>query len=292
MKNYGTLLKKIRLAKGLSQKTIYEGIMSRQAYYLIESNETIPAFDNFLLLLERLFLTTEEFLTLLDSDLFPDQDLLFHEISQAAFYSDKKHFFVIFEKLDYLYQKTKNEKYFFVLILAKALFHMYFETNDISIYDEKLMTLTKPIRKYLLGIETWHYYELKLLSNAIYCFPPEKAITLGQLIQKKVENKSEQKKYKEMALTIYLNLSLLCLRHRHFQHALDFATNAKMQANSPFYMFEKISAILNYEIADTALKQTALSTLAKKQLHLLGELDYPEIVQEYQRLLTHIQIPF
>lgn len=285
MKNYGTLLKKIRQEKGLSQKDIYDGIMTRQTYYLIETNVSMPSFDKFLMILEKLFISVDEFLYLLDPETYPTDHHLYHQLSQAVFKHDQQMFDTLTEDSQKLYETTRNQKFFHLNLITQAMAHLNKAAND-SDSMKFLKQLMYPIKYYLTGIDKWYLYELKLLNNSLYCFELSEAIALGTLVGKKIDSLNHLKQYQDIKLRIYLNLSSLCLNCHDYENTLLFSALAKENAHIDYRLFEMIIANLNYEIAQTMLQKKDGTTQITHYLFLLESLDYQETVNEYKKILA------
>lgn len=284
MKNYGTLLKKIRQEKGLSQKDIYEGIMTRQTYYLIETNASMPSFDKFLMILEKLFISVDEFLFLLDPESFPTENHLYHQLSQAVFKKDTERLSLLTERSQQLYTSTNNKKYAHLTMITQAMSYL----NSEQIESDSIDTLKKlmlPIKQYLLGIDRWYLYELKLLNNSLYCFELSEAIALGVLVGKKLDTLGSLEQYQDIKLRIYLNLSCLCLNCKDYKNTVLFSTLAKENAQTDYRLFETIIASLNYEIAQSVIQKKPVHSNIKNYLTILETLDHQATVKEYKQLL-------
>lgn len=284
MKDYGTLLKKIRQEKGLSQKDIYEDIMTRQTYYLIETNASMPSFDKFLMILEKLFISVEEFLFLLDPESFPAENHLYHQLSQAVFKKDKDRLISLAEKSKQLYVTTNNKKYDHLNLITQAMLYLnseQIESNDTG----PLKKLMLPIKQYLIGIDKWYLYELKLLNNSLYCFDLSEAIALGSLVGKKIDTLGSIEQYQDIKLRIYLNLSCLCLNCQDYENTVLFSTLAKENAQTDYRLFETIIASLNFEIAQAVIQKQPVNSNITKYLAILKTLDQQVTVKEYKQIL-------
>jgi Rgg/GadR/MutR family transcriptional activator len=284
LNNYGTLLKKIRLEKGLSQKDVYSGIMTRQTYYLIETNVSMPSFDKFLLILEKLFLSVKEFLYLLDPEAFPEESHLYYQMSQAVFKKDEQCLKFLVQSAEQFYKTTNNKKYFHLYLIAQAMLLINFKTEGIKT-NHSLKRLMRPIKNYLIGVDTWYLYELKLLNNALYCFNLAEAISLSNLVTQKVGALSQTEAFQDAKLRIYLNLSSLCLSYKDYTHTMHFSKLAKQNALMDYRLFETLIADLNYAIAHSAVTSKQQTAKIKKYLEILDYLDYDKIVEEYQNIL-------
>ncbi|OJG70857.1 transcriptional activator, Rgg/GadR/MutR family domain-containing protein [Enterococcus quebecensis] len=279
------MLKKIRQEKGLSQKDVYEGLMTRQTYYLIETNTSMPSFDKFLIILEKLFLSVEEFLELLDPTSFPTENHLYQQLSHAVFKKDEKMFDLLIEKSQQLYTATNNKKYFHLNLITQAMTCLNKEQikpEDMAILKQLLF----PIKQYLIGIDKWYLYELRLLNNSLYCFELSEAIALGILVGKKIDRLSNMEDYQDIKLRIYLNLSCLCLNNQDYENTMYFSILAKENAKKDYRLFETIIANLNYEIAQVANQEKQINDKITKYLTILDGLDYQETIYEYQKTLS------
>ncbi|MTD38400.1 helix-turn-helix domain-containing protein [Erwinia sp. CPCC 100877] len=286
MNNYGTLLKKIRLEKGLSQKDVYSGIMTRQTYYLIETNVSMPSFDKFLLILEKLFLSVKEFLYLLDPEVFPEENHLYYQMSQAVFKKDEQCLNFLVQSSEQLYKATKNKKYFHLYLIAQAMHLINFKKEDTKT-NRSLTHLMRPIKNYLIGVDTWYLYELKLLNNALYCFNLSEAISLSKLVTQKVGPLSQTEVFKDAKLRIYLNLSSLCLSYKDYSHTMHFSKLAKQNALMDYRLFESLIADLNHAIAHSAVTSKQRTAKIKKYLEILDYLDYGKVVEDYHDILEN-----
>lgn len=285
LENYGTLIKTIRQEKGLSQKDVYDGIMTRQSYYLIENNISFPAFDKFLLILEKLFLTVNEFLDILDSSLFPNENQLYFQLSQAVLKKDQLTLQLLIRTATQLYQETQNKKYEHFQLIARAMLQLNFPAADHAKLED-CQSLMEPIKNYLLAVDNWYLYELKLLNNALYCFNLSEACSLVLLVVKKIDTYPQHESYQTIKLKIYLNISFLCLKAREFNQCMFFAKIAKEHAQIRCFLFEAIIATLNFEIAFAATSQLTTSKEIEKNLNMLEAMDFTETVKEYRHLLT------
>ncbi|EOL49312.1 helix-turn-helix domain-containing protein [Enterococcus caccae] len=289
MENYGTLIKKIRQEKGLSQKDIYEGIMTRQTYYLIETNTSMPSFDKFLMILEKLFISVNEFLYILDPEVFPTENYLYHQLSQAVFKKDETRLSLLLDKSQQLYTSTNNKKYLHLNLITQAMTYL----NDKQMEPDSLYRLKElmlPIKEYLIGIDKWYLYELKLLNNSLYSFELSEAIALGTLVGKKIDVLGNMEQYQDIKLRIYLNLSSLCLNRQDYDNVLFFSTLAKENAQTDYRLFEKVIAHLNYEIAQTTKHKQAKNSNITNYLTILETLGYQKTVLEYKNILKSCAI--
>jgi transcriptional regulator with XRE-family HTH domain len=181
MNNYGTIIRSIREEKGLSQKYIYEGIVSRQAYYLIESNLSIPSLDNFLKILERLNISFNDFLYLLNSEHFPSDKELYDKLILLKAKNDSQSFKTFIQQMENSFLDTSNEKYRHFSCIAKATF-LYLFPSDSDKNNHELEHFIEPIKNYLLEIETWYLYELRLLHLSLFGFSLKNLEVLENLL--------------------------------------------------------------------------------------------------------------
>ncbi len=258
--------------------------MTRQTYYLIETNVSMPSFDKFLMILEKLFISVDEFLYLLDPEMCPTEMQLYRQLSQAVFKKDQNMLDSLAEKSQHFYSLTNKQQYFHLNLITQAMSYLNKEPVEAEATNF-LNELMQPIKQYLIGIDKWYLYELKLLNNSLYCFELSEAIALGILVGKKIDVLSHLEQYQDIKLRIYLNLSSLCLNCQDYENTLLFSTLAKENAQNNYRLFETIIAKLNYEIAQTANLKQSENLQINHYLTILENLDYKATVLEYKKIL-------
>lgn len=67
-KDFGDVLKEIRIDRGYSQQYVADGIMGQSAYSKVERSEIEPTFRKWLAILEKLNISVEEFRYNLNKD--------------------------------------------------------------------------------------------------------------------------------------------------------------------------------------------------------------------------------
>ena len=78
-KDFGDVLKEIRVDRGYSQQYVAEGIMGQSAYSKIERNEIEPTFKKWLAILEKLNVSVDEFRYILNTDNLTTKEKLINE---------------------------------------------------------------------------------------------------------------------------------------------------------------------------------------------------------------------
>ena len=68
VKDFGDVLKEIRIDRGYSQQYVADGIMGQSAYSKVERSEIEPTFRKWLAILEKLNISVEEFRYILNKD--------------------------------------------------------------------------------------------------------------------------------------------------------------------------------------------------------------------------------
>ena len=78
-KEFGDVLKEIRIDRGYSQQYVAEGIMGQSAYSKIERNEIEPTFRKWLAILEKLNISVDEFRYILNKENLTTKEKLINE---------------------------------------------------------------------------------------------------------------------------------------------------------------------------------------------------------------------
>ncbi|KGR75269.1 helix-turn-helix domain-containing protein [Ureibacillus sinduriensis] len=155
----GTVIKEIRMSKNIPSNKVYRNILTRPAIAKFEKGLSDTSVEKFFLILEALNITLEEF------------EVLYYKAENKDFQYTKQYAEAYYNKnIDELrkiaqgakkdFEFTGNVKYrhyqAIVLLLIDQLKDNHENENEQVI-----------IRDYLMGCNTWGYYEITLFTNTI-----------------------------------------------------------------------------------------------------------------------------
>ncbi|WAO22239.1 helix-turn-helix domain-containing protein [Paenilisteria newyorkensis] len=285
--NFGETIRKIRKDKNFTQKELSEGILTRSHLSQIETNNYYPSYDKFFLLLNRLNVIFEEFLFVQN-----DQKMLFNqqirsEISEAANSNDTEKLKNLAVTANDLYDKTDNITYYHYMLICKALISY----NISHTVNDEMIEFVTPIKEYLFGMDNWYLYELKLFNNIIYALTVEEALLFARTSLKRLGNFQYFLEFRHIEQHIYTNLSTLCLEHRDFQAAKNFAEIAIEKATKYTLVYEKVCSELNHAIAIINLGEDGNAyEVIRKNMLIIEYLEFDNLHEHFSSFLKKYEI--
>ncbi|MBC1457009.1 helix-turn-helix domain-containing protein [Listeria newyorkensis] len=285
--NFGETIKKIRKDKNFTQKELSEGILTRSHLSQIETNNYYPSYDKFFLLLNRLNIVFEEFLFVQN-----DQKMLFNQhirsqISEAANMDDTEKLKNLAVTAKDLYEKTENITYYHYMLICKALI-----SYSIShVVNDDMIQFVTPIKEYLFGMDNWYLYELKLFNNIIYALTVDEALLFSRTSLRRLANFQYFLEFQHIEQNIYTNLSTLCLEHKNFQAAKNFAETAIEKAKKYMLVYEKVCSELNHAIARIKLGEDGNAyEVIEKNMLILEYLEFDSLHGHFSGFLKKFEI--
>ncbi|KGL38154.1 hypothetical protein BMT55_09720 [Listeria newyorkensis] len=285
--NFGETIRQIRTDKNLTQTQLSEGILARNHLSQVENSNYFPSYDRVFMLLDRLNVTFEEFL-FVQNDLQPHDKQQFRvDINEKASLNDYSQLQQLSLDADKLYEENANISYYHYSLICKAVIE-YGLSNKIN---KTMIQHVEPIKKYLMSMDNWYIYELKLFSSIIFSLTVEEAIFFSRKAFKRLHTFRCFLEYQHIEQHLYLNLSTLCLEHRDFISAKNFAKNAIKTAKNYRLVYEKICSELNHAIACIKLgeDENTYETIRKNML-VLEYLEFNTVHKHFSDFLKKYEI--
>lgn len=243
--NFGETIRQIRTDKNLTQTQLSEGILARNHLSQVENSNYFPSYDRVFMLLNRLNVTFEEFL-FVQNDLQPNDKQQFRvDVYESASLNNSDQLKQLSIEADRLHKENGDIYYYHYSLICKAVI----EYNKETAINQEMIAFVSPIKKYLLSMDNWYIYELKLFSNIIFSLDVEEAVFFSRKAFKRLHNFRCFMEYQHTEQHLYLNLSTLCLEHEDFKTAKYFANFAIDTAKNYRLIYEKICSELNHAIA-------------------------------------------
>lgn len=155
----GREIKRIRLARKIQAKDVYDGILPRSMYYRFENKDESISYPLLFKICQRLnidYRTLELFL----------RDENYHDIIEMIyffFFNDKSKLDDYSKQLRQKFIDTGSIKYKHLAIISHNLYLKYFHNT----LDEQEVA---DFRSYIFGMDNWNEYEAYLLINGIFLF--------------------------------------------------------------------------------------------------------------------------
>ncbi len=248
---FGTLIRKIRIEKGLSQEQLCDGICSQKTMSQIESGEHLPKGTRFDALMQRLGLSASHYYhVFLGADAFEafeKQNLLCDLISHRK-YDEAEEMITALEQ-DKLFKTGTSLQFLFNAKATVLLFkHLKYEDALELLY--KAIKITKPkfneakVSAYLLSFE-----EIEILNRIATCYArlgrTEEAIKLWFSIKDSIENTyyDEREKSKKYPLIVYNLTKHLGLTGR-YEEAIELCRKAKAMcvSNNRYFLYPALTS--------------------------------------------------
>lgn len=186
---YGATLKNIRKQKGLTQKEVYTGVVSKSFYSDVEADKYSVSVDKFQGLLKNLNISFEEFFYFHNQmDLSDAQEL---EKKIDDYYKQGK-----FEELFSIYQEYYSSNSREIRYLASKAYLLVLITNS-NFYNFSRDPLNEIISN-LESTKSWTLNEIKLAKLVLLSIPEKKMTESSNLYKKISEQLSKYKNFSDM----------------------------------------------------------------------------------------------
>ena len=282
MEEYGKLLKRIRLEKGLTQKELSAGILSRSHLSDLENGNYYCSFDKFLQLLRRLNVSLHEFDLYLKESIYQEdfrRKIKIEAAVNAHDIAEMKRLLAEFPIVDEKNVRMRHEK---LLLEALIEYHQNHQIMNLTRYQE--------ILDYLSRVSEWGMYELNLLANFLFIFDMDTLPIITQQIYKKANKKNASDEYTYLYLRLLINLSDFYLKNLDYQTCQEIAQQAIAMAYQKNNLFELTLAKIHFYLADILKTQQIHPNLPLycQYLHSVGLVELSQMIQEDIHYYTNI----
>ena len=231
MENFGAVLKDIRISKNFRLKDLSCNEISESTISRFENGITKLSINHFYILLNRLGISFSEFEELVHC-YYSKKECLFEELEHAVNSSD---IFLLQELVNKIELKQKQEKslcnYHIKLIAEQQINRLANLPYNSSKCNE--------IIKYLLSVDTWMEYELKIFYNSVFFMNTKTIKLLYRIVIKKTRHflKTDTGAHKVIPLYLF-NLEML-LKNNLLDSAQFFIDDLENLLTRQRYYFEK-----------------------------------------------------
>ena len=231
MENFGAVLKDIRISKNFRLKDLSCNEISESTISRFENGITKLSINHFYILLNRLGISFSEFEELVHC-YYSKKECLFEELEHAVNSSD---IFLLQELVDKIELKQKQGKslcnYHIKLIAEQQINRLANLPYNSSKCNELI--------KYLLSVDTWMEYELKLFYNSVFFMNTRTISLLYRIVIKKTRYFLKTNIGTHRVIPLYLfNLELL-LKNNLLGSAQFFIDDLENLLTRQGYYFEK-----------------------------------------------------
>jgi len=216
MKEYiGKTIKRFRTNKLISARELCHRISTIQQLSNIENGIQIPSAEKFILYLERLNVGYEEFIFLMEDDYLKAKMLMRRNLAEYV----KRHNIMglqnLAEEAGELFHQYEDIYFQHAQSMSIAMACLL-ETNfDYECAREHLQT----IEDYLIDIDELGYYEIYLVSQCIFMFEIETALSFGKRASEAIEDRYSFYKNEIESCILLTNLAIYCLDYKKYYHS-------------------------------------------------------------------------
>jgi Rgg/GadR/MutR family transcriptional activator len=272
----GSTIKKFRISKGLTPAEVYQGIMSKTAYWKFENSDVDSSFEHVFKFLRRINVDLEEFISALpDVKTFEYEKVISER--QSAFNSQNL-------------EKMKDISWYFQELIkinnSVRYYHAYLVTEllILRLKEKKpLKKFSQPLYEYLMNCEYWNYYEIALFSDIMYVFDLNVLPTFFRKASKGISKYPKIYRSRNQEIGMYVNYLSLCVRSgnkeqvRYIVHSLNSDINLNEKST-----YNRIIIRWANKIAEGYLKHnTELFDEAKEVIQVFKYLEMESVFNLY-----------
>lgn len=215
-KEFGDVLKEIRIDRGYPQKYVAEGIMGQSAYSKIERNEIEPTFRKWLAILEKLNISVDEFRYILNKESLTTKETLINEFFSLNYNHLDDLKLVKGEIAAYL---EKDEDY--------LLRNLYYACESLIALNttqnvEESQLFAKKIWEQLEKFDRWYLVDIRLINTILFIFPIDVAVNIGERAVQQLVPYQNLKEAEVLLINVDINLSVLLIDDKKYPEALSY----------------------------------------------------------------------
>ncbi|MPM39792.1 hypothetical protein SDC9_86427 [bioreactor metagenome] len=215
-KEFGDVLKEIRIDRGYSQQYVAEGIMGQSAYSKIERNEIEPTFRKWLAILEKLNISVDEFRYILNKEKLTQKEKLINEFFSLNYNHPDDLNLLRDEIAAYL---KEVEDY--------LLRNLYYACESLIILNatqnvDEAQFFAKKIWGRLDKFDKWYLLDIRLINTILFIFPIDVAVNIGERATKQLIPYHNLKEAEVLLINIDVNLAVLLIDDKKYPEALCY----------------------------------------------------------------------
>lgn len=280
---HGEVVRKIRLSKGLTQKEVYLGIVSKS--YAIEFEKGNHSISATLLLgiLERLSLDMDEFI-------YISQDYRLNEQANYIFrysnYSNNHDLPALYQ----LFHELKEQQGAIAAVHAaevRSRIRIIEATNRTGSYtaDVVLSEDKATIIQYLTNLQTWTLQEIQLFANTLEFIDGEKQLIFFKQLSKSLELYKNYDRGREIFCTLLVNLIRETLDENQLDYAEVLIEQLFLLSTEYKEFFHRLCAKFFSHVLQIKRGDPKEQKECERLLALLYELDHQTLAKELESLL-------
>jgi len=215
-KDFGEVLKDIRVDRGYSQQYVAEGIMGQSAYSKIERSEMEPAYRKWLAILEKLNISVDEFRYILNKESLTTKEKIINDFFSLNYNHLDDLKLLKDEIIAYL---NEEEDY--------LLRDIYYACESLIVLNatqnvEEAQFFAKKIWERMEKFDKWYLLDIRLINTILFIFPIDVAVNIGERVAKQLVPYNNLKEAEILLINIDVNLAILLIDDKKYHEASSY----------------------------------------------------------------------
>lgn len=220
MVSEGSLVKKIRIEKGLSQKNICDGIMTQSSYSKFEKGKIDLLSYKYNNVLSKLEISHDEFQYILNGHNYPLKKRIIYDFFSLNYNNVSK--LMDIKQVAIMYLKENDDNVIQdICDICSGLINLS-ESNDIISARGYISNVWKRLEEH----DNWYLIDLRLINTILFLFPPETAIFFADKAILKLEEYKDFKNTLQLTAHYKLNLTFLLVNYKKYKQGLKTIDSA------------------------------------------------------------------
>ncbi|MCH4056887.1 helix-turn-helix domain-containing protein [Lapidilactobacillus gannanensis] len=277
MREINDLVRELRQNRNLSQKSLAQGICSREALTKFEQRGTNISAKNLFLILDKMNINLEEFEFLLQDGELPFKQKIYQQGIRCL--HDRAAHERYLAQLAELAASTNDEYY--------QLLATIFDVNQVGALPKLSdSSATKHLTNYLNSIDTWGRFELSLFINAMSLFPTDYILNTYKMNISKMYAYTKNPHYQDGLLSFFNNAGITLIRRHDFVVLAKLLTEYNLLTQNPDYASDRIIYLIFKKVVDAENNFQVL--MIDEELKILNYLGYKELAKSLNSMFTNI----
>ncbi|WP_125768894.1 Rgg family transcriptional regulator [Lapidilactobacillus wuchangensis] len=277
MREINDLVRELRQNRNLSQKSLAQGICSREALTKFEQRGTNISAKNLFLMLDKMNINLEEFEFLLQDGELPFKQKIYQQGIRCR--HDRAAHKKYLAQLAELATSTNDEYYQLLAII--------FSVNQVAALPKSSdSSATKRLTNYLNSIDTWGRFELSLFINAMSLFPSDYILNTYKMNISKMYDYTKNPHYQDQLLFFFNNAGITLIRRHDFNTLAKLLPEYDLLTQNRAYASDRINYLILKKIVNA--ENDFQVSMIDEELRILNYLGYQPLAQSLSSMLTNI----
>jgi transcriptional regulator with XRE-family HTH domain len=281
-KDFGDVLKEIRIDRGYSQRYVAEGIIGQSAYSKIERNEIEPTFRKWLAILEKLNVSVDEFRYILNKDSLTTKEKLINEFLSL----NANHLDDLKLLKDEIIAYLKEEEDY-------LLRNLYYVCESLIILNttqnvEEAQLFAKKIWERMDKFDKWYLLDIRLINYILFIFPIDVAMNIGERVIQQLAPYQNLKEAEVLLINVDINLSVLLIEDKKYPESLSYLEKV-IPLCKKYQKYNQLA--IAYSRKGIILQKTGKmdegSEYIKKAYAILNAIEDTKLISELENELSH-----